>query len=150
MVEYIDNKYVYGKMPKRPEESNKGTFGKILNIAGSKNYTGAAYLSTISALKIGAGYITLACPDIIAPIMAAKMSEPTFIYLKSTADGAISSDNSIKGMQEYNVISLGDALANPTRFDDQFTLKAFATYEAQDYFSTNTKTSSDPKQEVIS
>ena len=30
------------KMPTRPQESNKGTFGKILNIAGCDNYIGAA------------------------------------------------------------------------------------------------------------
>ena len=27
------------KMPERPEFSNKGTFGKVLNIAGSENYS---------------------------------------------------------------------------------------------------------------
>ena len=48
------------KMPIRPENANKGTFGKILNVAGSKYMPGAAYLSSISALKIGAGYIMLA------------------------------------------------------------------------------------------
>ena len=35
-------------MPKREQNSNKGTFGKVLNFAGSKNYIGASYLSTIA------------------------------------------------------------------------------------------------------
>lgn len=48
------------KLPKREENSNKGTFGKILNVSGSEYMTGAAYLSSISALKIGAGYVELA------------------------------------------------------------------------------------------
>ena len=48
------------KLPKRDENSNKGTFGKILNVSGSEYMTGAAYLSSISALKIGAGYVELA------------------------------------------------------------------------------------------
>ena len=47
------------KLPERPEFSNKGTFGKVLNIAGSENYSGAAYLSSVSALKIGCGYVAL-------------------------------------------------------------------------------------------
>ena len=32
------------QMPTRKQNSNKGTFGKVLNFAGSKNYIGAAYL----------------------------------------------------------------------------------------------------------
>ncbi len=52
--------YKLPKMPERPENSNKGTFGKILNISGSEYMTGAAYLSSVSALKIGAGYVELA------------------------------------------------------------------------------------------
>ena len=52
--------YKLPKMPERPENSNKGTFGKILNVSGSKYMTGAAYLSCVSALKTGAGYVELA------------------------------------------------------------------------------------------
>ena len=44
------------KLPERPEFSNKATFGKVLNIAGSEFYSGAAYLSSLSALKVGCGY----------------------------------------------------------------------------------------------
>lgn len=73
--------YNLPKLPKREENSNKGTYGKILNVSGSEYMTGAAYLSSVSALKIGAGYIELAshknvlravsamCPEIVlAPI----------------------------------------------------------------------------------
>ena len=107
MVEYIDNKLIHGLLPKRPVDSNKSTFGRILNISGSKNYIGTAYLSTISALKIGAGLVTLACPDFIVPIIAAKAPEPIFIPLKTNVDGAISADNNIKDVQNYSVISIG-------------------------------------------
>ena len=41
------------KMPIREQNSHKGTFGKVLNFSGSKNYIGAAYLSTKSSIKIG-------------------------------------------------------------------------------------------------
>lgn len=51
------------RLPKREENSNKGTFGKILNISGSKYMWGAALLSSLSALKIGAGYVILASDE---------------------------------------------------------------------------------------
>lgn len=47
------------KLPKRDQNSNKGTFGKILNISGSDYMRGAAYLSSVAALKSGAGYVEL-------------------------------------------------------------------------------------------
>ncbi len=50
------------KLPFREENSNKGTFGKVLNISGSRYMRGCAYLSSVSALKIGAGYVVL-CAD---------------------------------------------------------------------------------------
>lgn len=69
--------YFKNILPKRPENSHKGTFGHVLNVAGSEFYIGAAYFSSISALKVGCGLVTLAsaatvlrtvaalCPDII-------------------------------------------------------------------------------------
>ena len=51
--------YNLPKLPERPKNSNKGTFGKVLNIAGSDYMRGAGYLSSISALKIGAGYVEI-------------------------------------------------------------------------------------------
>ena len=94
MYRNIDKKLVFGKMPQRPEESNKATFGRILNIAGSLSYIGAAYLSSISALKAGAGYLTLACPDEIVNAIASMAPEITYKRLKSK-NGAIASDNDL-------------------------------------------------------
>lgn len=55
--------YKLPKLPYRDENSNKGSFGKILNISGSKYMTGAACLSSLAALKIGAGYVEIASCD---------------------------------------------------------------------------------------
>ena len=52
--------YNIPKLPVREENSNKGTFGKILNVSGSEYMTGAAYLSSVAALRTGAGYVELA------------------------------------------------------------------------------------------
>lgn len=68
------------KMPIREQDSNKGTFGKILNVAGSDNYTGAAYLSTYSALKVGAGYVALATDTNV--IRAVSQMLPEAVYME--------------------------------------------------------------------
>ncbi len=44
-------------LPKRDESGNKGTFGKLLIIAGSQNICGAAYLCACAALKCGIGMV---------------------------------------------------------------------------------------------
>ena len=69
------------KMPIRPQESNKGTFGKILNVAGSDNYVGAAYLSTYSALKIGAGYVTLASEADVIKSVSQMLPEAVYMEI---------------------------------------------------------------------
>ena len=47
------------KILKRNPEGHKGSFGRLLIIAGSENYPGAAALSTLAALRSGAGLTTL-------------------------------------------------------------------------------------------
>ena len=107
MANLINKKSIQGFLPIRPNDSNKGTFGKILNIAGSKNYTGAAFLSSLSALKIGAGYVALACPKSIIPIIATMIPEVTFLPLEETTTGSIREKNSIDNLYTYNVVSIG-------------------------------------------
>lgn len=53
-------KDIYRKMlPDRPEDSNKGTYGRILVIAGSKGMAGAAYLNAHAAYMTGAGLVRI-------------------------------------------------------------------------------------------
>lgn len=47
------------KLPKRLANGNKGTFGKVLVVAGSKNMAGAAYLSASAAYAMGAGLVRI-------------------------------------------------------------------------------------------
>lgn len=50
-------------IPGRPAYSNKGTFGKVLIAAGSRNMCGAAYLSALGAYRSGAGLVKLLTPE---------------------------------------------------------------------------------------
>lgn len=67
------------KLPNRVQNSNKSTYGKVLNIAGSDYMPGAAYLSSVSALKIGCGYCFLATSDDARRAVAAQTQNIVFV-----------------------------------------------------------------------
>ena len=92
-------------MPKRDQDSNKGTFGKVLNFAGCKEYVGAAYLSSISALRVGAGYVELATPNTVKESIASKTSDIVFTDLNTHSY----IENIPKNIEfdKYSVISVG-------------------------------------------
>jgi ADP-dependent NAD(P)H-hydrate dehydratase len=58
-------------LPPRPADSNKGNFGRVLVVAGSRGMSGAAVLCASAALRGGAGLVKLAVPEGILPIVAA-------------------------------------------------------------------------------
>jgi NAD(P)H-hydrate epimerase len=68
-------------LPARPADANKGTFGKVLIVAGSLNYTGAAYLSGSAAGRAGAGLVTLAIPAPLHASLAGALPEITWLPL---------------------------------------------------------------------
>lgn len=74
------------KLPKRIQNSNKSTFGRVLNIAGSDYMPGAAYLSSVSALKIGCGYCFLASTERVIDNVAAQTQNIVFVPLSEIKD----------------------------------------------------------------
>lgn len=66
---------IYTQLPARKPTAHKGTAGKVLLVAGSMGYTGAAALLAQGALRAGAGLVTLAVPEPIYPILASKLTE---------------------------------------------------------------------------
>ena len=79
-------------LPQRVQISNKGTYGNVLNIAGSMFYPGAAYLSSISALKVGAGAVMLASASDVIPLVASNSPDITFLDLGQSSLGTIPND----------------------------------------------------------
>lgn len=70
------------KLPDRKVISNKATYGKVLNVAGSDYMPGAAYLSSVSALKVGCGYCFLCSTDRVIQAVAAQTSNIVFVPQK--------------------------------------------------------------------
>lgn len=87
-------------MPVREQNSHKGTFGKVLNFCGSKNYIGAAYLSTKSSLKVGAGLSALASKKQIISSVSAML--PEAIYLTR--------EEGLDKINEFSVVLIGCGL----------------------------------------
>ncbi len=80
-LEVATPEMVRGWLPPRPPDAHKGTFGKALIVAGSVNYTGAAYLSGAAATRAGAGLVTLALPGAIHTAVASRLAEATYLLL---------------------------------------------------------------------
>ena len=102
-------------LPYRPDDAHKGTFGKLLIIAGSKNMSGAAALSTLSALRSGVGLCTLASTKTVIDRVASQIYEPTYITLPETADGNISKDARAvlrDEISKYDTICFGCGMGN--------------------------------------
>ncbi|OWK41876.1 NAD(P)H-hydrate dehydratase [Fimbriiglobus ruber] len=59
------------KLPPRQADSHKGTYGRVLVVAGSCGMSGAAILSGSAALRGGAGLVWVACPSEVQEIVAA-------------------------------------------------------------------------------
>lgn len=80
-VELATGEAIAALLPERPPDAHKGTFGKALIVAGSVNYTGAAYLAAAAAGRVGAGLVTVALPRPLHPILASRLAEATWITL---------------------------------------------------------------------
>jgi NAD(P)H-hydrate epimerase len=77
----MDDQAAAALLPERPARGHKGTFGKVLVIAGSLDYAGAALLVCRAAGRAGAGLVTLAVPESLQPLFAAKVVEATTMAL---------------------------------------------------------------------
>lgn len=101
-------------LPERPLQSNKGSFGKVLNIAGCLEYQGAAWLSSVAPLKAGAGLVTLATIENVINNLASNCPWVTFYPLRDYYKKCIASD-AFADMKDiidkYTVISAGPGLS---------------------------------------
>lgn len=73
--------------PRRPPDGHKGTFGHALILAGSTGKTGAAALTALGALRVGAGLVTVGLPASLNPILEVKLTEAMTEPLPEGAPG---------------------------------------------------------------
>lgn len=97
---FISKEWVAKRLPARPKEANKGTFGKVLVVAGSENYPGAAYLACAACYRVGAGLVTLATGDAVKIIVSRKLPEVTFLLPNEV----------VEKVNKYDVLLVGPGL----------------------------------------
>jgi hydroxyethylthiazole kinase-like uncharacterized protein yjeF len=74
---------------RRSEDTNKGNFGKVLVVAGSRGKSGAAVMTGQAALRVGAGLVTIATPESVLPQVAVAMPELMTEDLPETEAGSV-------------------------------------------------------------
>ena len=108
----IDRRLAAAQLPRRPLDGHKGTFGKVMLVAGSPNYIGAIALAGESACRSGVGLVTIATTRQLIDIVAGGLREPTWLPLPA-ADGAIgedAADTVITASSGYDALLVGCGL----------------------------------------
>ena len=103
-------------LPARPNNSHKGTYGKLMAAVGCVNYAGAALLSCTAASRVGTGLVTGAVAKPVWPVVAGRLAEATWLPLPTgagEAEGVIDESAApllLGALQGYDVLLLGCGL----------------------------------------
>ncbi|HZV06062.1 MAG TPA: NAD(P)H-hydrate dehydratase [Gemmataceae bacterium] len=109
------------RLAPRPLDSNKGSYGRVLVVAGSRGMSGAAVLCASAALRGGAGLVRLAVPEDILPIVAAANPCYTTAPLPQDAHGRLSSaalNELIDLVHRNSVAAIGPGLGQSNDLGD--------------------------------
>lgn len=99
------------KLPKRMKYSNKGTFGRVLIIAGSRNMCGACFLSGKAAYRTGAGLVKVLTVEDNRNIMQTLLPEAvSTTYNPADFKNKLEIDRIIKEMAWATAIVIGPGM----------------------------------------
>ena len=113
----IEDEDVLELLPAYAGWENKGDRGRLLIIAGSRDFTGAPLLNAMGSLSMGAGYTYLAVPESIYPHLIGRFPEVILIPLRDR-DGHLYSgsfDDLMDRGIRFDGIAFGSGVG---RFDD--------------------------------
>ncbi len=74
----LDEEWAKEAMPIRADNTNKGSFGRVLLITGSEKYRGAAHLSLEAALRGGVGLVTYLGEPMLCDELVIKLPEAIY------------------------------------------------------------------------
>jgi ADP-dependent NAD(P)H-hydrate dehydratase / NAD(P)H-hydrate epimerase len=115
-TEILTRDWARSMLPDRPLVSNKGSFGRVMVVAGSESYSGAATLACLGALRAGAGLVTLAGLPAVGSALAAQVPEVTHLALPQHEDdfAATAGDVIVRALAGYDVLLIGPGLGQST------------------------------------
>lgn len=100
-------------LPKRKEDSHKGTYGRVGIIGGMRGMTGAAYLATMAALRTGSGLVYTIAPSSISQVLSMKMIEAIIRPVEDNGKGYFvldSLDEILEIIDDMDVIAIGPGI----------------------------------------
>lgn len=110
-TEMLTDTLIRQVLPKRPLDSNKGTFGKVMLLCGSPPYPGSAFLAGNGAARTGAGLVTLAVTPQMLPFYASTFHEATFLLLPSEEEESLKRVNTLMDhLEGYRALLVGPGL----------------------------------------
>ena len=101
------------RLPNRLPNGHKGTFGRVLVVAGSVGMTGAAILCCRAAARAGAGLVLLAVPASLDPILEAALPETITLPIPDV-DGCLASLDDARfrdALERADVVAVGPGLS---------------------------------------
>jgi NAD(P)H-hydrate epimerase len=113
-VETLDKSEMARLIPSRAADAYKGSFGRVLVVAGSVGMTGAAALTSMAALRSGAGMVMLGLPESLNDIAEIKLTEVMTAPLPETENRSLSTAalNRIEELLSWaDVVALGPGLS---------------------------------------
>ena len=111
--ELLDENLVWESIQIRSPFTNKGDYGKLLNISGSQQMRGAAALSTLGSLRSGVGIVTLATVKGVIGSLSPVLLESKFLRLTENSHGTISScelSHILTQLSQFDVCLIGCGL----------------------------------------
>lgn len=105
--------YVRSIFRPRSPETHKGDSGHLLIVAGSPGKTGAAAMTAISAMRVGAGLVTLGIPESLNPVLETMVTEVMTFPLAETGEGMLhesSFDQIIKLLSGKRCLAIGPGI----------------------------------------
>ncbi len=107
-IRVISKSEIFEYIKKRPLNSHKGVFGRLVIIAGSDCFPGAAQIATIAALRSGVGLVRVFSTEKACMALSVSAKEATLFPCPADENGFIRADGRvINGLRE----ALGSASA---------------------------------------
>lgn len=109
----ITGKLIQQLLGHRDPNTHKGRMGHALIVAGATGKTGAAALAATSALRAGAGLVSLAIPQSLNPILESQVIEAMTLCLPDQGTGLLleeAFDNILQSAKTKQAVALGPGL----------------------------------------